>query len=129
MPLYAAHCKAAAVSTRYRARALGELIQWKVFPASETPLNGPVGPHRAVDWFSTSLDDTKKIARSAGCSVNDVVLAVVTGGFRRYLKRRQVDPDKLDFRVSAPVNTRSKDDHSTRGNHVSSWVCGVLDVG
>jgi diacylglycerol O-acyltransferase len=105
-----------------RVEALGELVRWKLFPASETPINGAVGPHRDVDWFSTSLDETKKVARAAGCTVNDVVLAVVSGGFRRYMKRRQVNTDKLDFRVSAPVNTRPTDEEGKLGNHVSSWI-------
>ena len=35
---------------------------------------------------------------------------------------RQLRPEKLDFRVSAPVNVRGAKDQERLGNHVSSWI-------
>ncbi len=105
-----------------RARALQELAHWKWVPASQTPLNGNVGLHRAVEWFSLPLDDIKAIRHKLDCSVNDVVLTIVTGAIRQFMMRRQVDPDVLDFRVSAPVNVRPAGEQNQMTNHVSSWI-------
>ena len=91
-------------------------------PASETPFNGPVGPHRALEWLTLSLADLKAVRKAMGCSVNDVVLTIVTGAVREFLIRRAMPPDDLDFRVATPVSVRSEDDRGRLGNRVSSWI-------
>ena len=105
-----------------QARALAELARFKLLPASETPLNGPIGPHRIFDWLELPLDDVRAVRRARGCSLNDVVLATVTGAVREYLIGRQLRPERLDFRVSAPVNVRRDGDTDRLGNQVSSWI-------
>jgi WS/DGAT/MGAT family acyltransferase len=105
-----------------RLRALGNMAMWKLVPASDTPLNGPVGPHRIVDWLTMSLADVKAIRKALGCSVNDVVLGIVTGAIREFLIARQVDPRTLDFRVATPVNVRHSGQQAAAGNFVSSWI-------
>ncbi len=105
-----------------RVRALGELTRFGLRPASETPINGELGPHRRLDWLTMPLGDVLELRSVLGCSVNDVVLATVTGALRRYLFRRRVDPAKLDFRVAAPVSVRKDGDARAQGNHVSTWI-------
>ncbi|MEZ4332754.1 MAG: wax ester/triacylglycerol synthase family O-acyltransferase [Myxococcota bacterium] len=105
-----------------RARALAELAGLAFKPASESPINGELGPHRRVDWLTMPLDDVRELRRALGCTINDVVLATVTEALRRYLFRRRVDAAKLDFRVSIPVNTRSAEQAKSMGNHVSTWI-------
>lgn len=107
---------------RTRLRALAALARYKLEPASETPLNGPVGPHRVFDWLELPFDDLKAIRRCQDCSINDVVLAIVTGAVRDFLVRRQLRPERLEFRVSAPVNVRPKTKSEQLGNFVSSWI-------
>ena len=41
-----------------------------------------------------ALDDVKAIGRAAGGTVNDVLLAAVTGALRRYLQERGALPDQ-----------------------------------
>ncbi|MGH0028513.1 MAG: wax ester/triacylglycerol synthase family O-acyltransferase [Myxococcota bacterium] len=106
----------------HRARALVDLAGFALKPASETPLNGDLGPHRLFEWSTMPLDVVLDLRRQLGCTVNDIVLATVTGAVRRYLFRRRLDPAKLDFRVAAPVSTRSEGDARGRGNHVSTWI-------
>ena len=107
----------------HRLRSLGSLVSMKVKPASETPINGPIGPHRIFDWLELPLDDLKAVRRARGCSINDVVLATVTGAVRELMLGRQLSPEKLEFRVSTPVNMRSGAGEETRpGNQVSSWI-------
>ena len=109
-------------SLRDRATALGSFGSWALKPASETPINGDLTPHRRLDWLTMPLDDVREVRRALGCTINDVVLTIVTGALRRYFFRRRVDPGTLDFRISAPVNVR-RDEHANKlGNHVSSWI-------
>jgi diacylglycerol O-acyltransferase len=105
-----------------RARAVRSTVLSQNRPASATPLNGEIGPHRAFDWCATSLEDVKALRRALDCTVNDVVLTIVTGTFREYLKQRLVDPATLDFRVQAPVSVRRDEDKGKLGNRVSAWL-------
>ncbi len=104
-----------------RVRALGELFGHALNPPSETPINGPLGPHRRFDWLSFPLEDVKALRRKASCTVNDVVLCTASGAFRRYLQLRNVEPSKLNFRAAAPVSMRSDAERGELGNRVSSW--------
>jgi WS/DGAT/MGAT family acyltransferase len=105
-----------------RLRALRDLAGYAIKSASETPLNGPLGSHRYLDWLAMDLAEVKAVRRALGCTVNDVVLATVTGAVRKYMIRRRVDPERLDFRVSAPVSVRRDEDRGKLGNKVSSWI-------
>ncbi|MBW2422151.1 MAG: DUF1298 domain-containing protein [Deltaproteobacteria bacterium] len=98
------------------------MVKLKLVPASDTPLNGKVGPHRIVDWLSTSLGDVKAIRKALGCSVNDVVLGTVTGAVREFLIDRQVRPEGIEFRVATPVNVRPRSAEGKGGNYVSTWI-------
>ena len=110
------------VTAADRLRAFAEVAGQASSGASPTPMNGELGPHRRLDWLTMPLDDVKELRRELGCTINDVVLATVTGALRRYLFRRRMDVRSLDFRISAPVSTRRADHDRIQGNHVSSWV-------
>jgi len=73
---------------REAAEGVGEIVWAGLNPAPETPLNVPIGPHRRVRWVDSRLDDFKEIKNSLGGTVNDVVLAVVTGALQRWLRLR-----------------------------------------
>lgn len=105
-----------------RAEQLAGLAQRKLFPVSPTPINGTIGPHRVVDWCEMPFADVRALRRKLGCKVNDVVLTAVTGAIRGLMQRRQVNPVRLDFRVSTPVNVRRERGSQETGNYVSSWV-------
>jgi diacylglycerol O-acyltransferase len=106
---------------RSRFRALRGMLSARIVPSS-TPLNRPVGPHRRFDWFAMSLADIKEVKNALGGTVNDVVLATVAGAVRRFLERRRVNCEKLDFRVMAPVSVRAPNEHGALGNRVSAWI-------
>jgi WS/DGAT/MGAT family acyltransferase len=108
-----------------RTRAVRAAVTSQSTAASPTPINGELGPHRIFDWWSVPLDDVKAIRRALGCTVNDVVLTVVTGAFRGYLARRQVRPEELDFRIQAPVSVRREDEKGKLGNRVSGWLVSL----
>jgi diacylglycerol O-acyltransferase len=90
--------------------------------ADDTPINGRVGPHRRFDWLTCQLDDLKAVRRAWGCTINDVVLTIVTGAIREYLVSRGVNPAQINFRVSSPVSVRREEERGTMGNKVSSWI-------
>jgi len=89
---------------------------------SQTPLNVNVGPHRRIDWTQVDLDDVKEIRSRAGGKVNDVVLAVVTGALRRFLKQRGERLEGLEFRAALPVSLRTEAEEGTFGNRVSGML-------
>src|SRR5437764_80768 len=75
--------------SRARARAsaegLGEVAWATVNAAPATPLNVEIGPHRRLRDVTFELDDFKAIKNALGGTVNDVVLAIVSGALRRWL--------------------------------------------
>jgi diacylglycerol O-acyltransferase / wax synthase len=56
--------------------------------APGSPFNTPTSRHRRFDVVRTDLDDYRAIGSSAGCSLDDAILAVVTGALRIFLQAR-----------------------------------------
>ncbi len=106
---------------RTRARALREFAGWAVTRSTKTPINGALGPHRRADWLTLPLADVKQVGKALDSTINDVVLATVTGAVRHYLIRRGERPAATDFRVSAPVSMRGAGEERM-GNRVSTWI-------
>jgi WS/DGAT/MGAT family acyltransferase len=106
---------------RARAKALRDFVGWGFTRSTRTPLNGELCPHRRVDWLSLPLAQVKEVGKKLDCTINDIVLATVTGAVRHYLIRRGVRPALTDFRISAPVSTRGADEEKM-GNRVSAWI-------
>ena len=102
--------------------ALRELATDAMHRSSATPLNGQQSTHRNVDWLSMPLTKLREVKRALSCSLNDLVLAIVTGAMRRYLIARQIDPSQIDFRAATPVNMRTEAERGQLGNFVSSWI-------
>ncbi len=94
----------------------------------ETSLNGPIGPHRRWGWAGTTLEDVKTIRRALGGTVNDVVLAVITKGFRELLLARGEEVEGRVVRTLVPVSVRRKDERGTYNNRVSAMFA-ELPVG
>jgi diacylglycerol O-acyltransferase / wax synthase len=106
-------------ATRDALGGLGEALWAALVPASATPLNCDIGPHRRFDWTKLDLDVVKGIKNRLGATINDVVLAVVTGALRSFLRRRGEQVDDLTFRAMIPVNVRASAERGRLGNRVS----------
>jgi WS/DGAT/MGAT family acyltransferase len=89
-------------------------------PVSTLPFNGALSPARRIAWAGFAMDDFLAVRGAAGCKINDVVLAVVTGALRDYTVRRGLATDGLRARALVPVSVRGADDHLTLGNLVSA---------
>jgi diacylglycerol O-acyltransferase / wax synthase len=88
--------------------------------ASPTPLNDPIGPYRRFDGLAMELAAIREVRERLGGTLNDVVLAIVAGAMRRFLARRGLAVDDLDFRAMVPVSRRSAAERGKLGNRVVS---------
>jgi WS/DGAT/MGAT family acyltransferase len=77
-------------------------------PQKPSSLNGPLGPHRRYAWAATSVDDIKRVRKTLVGTFNDVVLAVITRGFRDLLLSRGESVDRV-LRTLVPVSVRARD--------------------
>jgi len=99
------------------------------FRPSTSSLTGPIGPHRAWSWASARLSDVKDVRSSLGGTVNDVVLAIVTDGFRDLLLERGEEiPRRRTVRTMVPVSVRLPGERGVYNNRVSA-VFARLPVG
>ena len=83
-------------------------------------LNGSIGPHRRWVWAETSIGEIKQVRRALGGTVNDVVLAAITRGFRDLLAGRGELTDDLAVRTMVPVSVRRADQRGSLNNQVSA---------
>jgi WS/DGAT/MGAT family acyltransferase len=76
-----------------------------------SPLAARLGEQRRVAIARTSLDDYRRVHRAHGSTVNDVVLATVSGALRRWLLyREQVVTPELTVRALVPVSVADPGD-------------------
>jgi diacylglycerol O-acyltransferase len=117
--LAAATNPAAAVDAlRDVAEGLGEIVWAGLNPAPETPLNVGIGPHRRYAVVRNRLDDFRYVKSQLGGTVNDVVLAVVSGALARWLRARGVRTEGLELRALVPVSIRTTDERHQLGNKI-----------
>ncbi|HVD00838.1 MAG TPA: WS/DGAT domain-containing protein, partial [Candidatus Dormibacteraeota bacterium] len=88
-------------------------------------LNGPIGPHRRWSWATASLAEVKEVRVALGGTVNDVVLAVITRGFRDLLLGRGNEVEGKVVRTLVPVSVRSENERGQYNNRVSGLFPGL----
>jgi hypothetical protein len=94
---------------------------------SASCLNGPIGPGRRWAWTTASLSTVREIRTELGVTVNDMVLAAITRGFRDILLTRRELTDGLIVRSLVPISIRGADEHGVITNRLSA-VLGNLPV-
>ena len=129
--------RAARASTRAPRQVLTQLGEvarglraWTgvVRPTPVSSINGPIGPHRRWDWARTTLADVKTVRAALGGTVNDVVLTVLTRGFRDLLQARGEDVEHRVVRTLVPVSVRTPGERGSYNNRVSAMIA-ELPVG
>jgi WS/DGAT/MGAT family acyltransferase len=101
------------------------LVRDEVIPAPHTSLNVPIGGNRRMAFVTAPLADLKAIKSRLGGSVNDVVLAIASGGLRHLLESRGEPLPRRGVRVMVPVNVRRATEMMALGNKVSSLFVGL----
>ncbi len=93
-----------------------------LWPAPGSSLTGRIGRQRRYAWGRASLDDIKTIKRELGGTVNDVVLAAISGGFRSLLLARGEEPSPTMVPSLVPVSVRAAGEENIYENRVSAMV-------
>jgi len=96
-------------------------------PQPLSSLNGPIGPHRRYTWARGTVSDIKAVRGALGGTLNDVVLAAITQGFRELLLSRGESVDR-SVRTMVPVSVRKADQKGSYDNRVSAMFA-ELPVG
>jgi diacylglycerol O-acyltransferase / wax synthase len=92
---------------------------------SVSSLNGSIGPNRRWAWATASLREVKEIRSSLGGTVNDVVLAAITRGFRDLLEARGELRNGLVVRTLVPVSVRAAGEQGMTTNRVSAVLVNL----
>jgi WS/DGAT/MGAT family acyltransferase len=90
------------------------------FDAPVSMLNGRVREKRRFATAQFSLERLRAVTAAAGCTLNDLVLALCGAALRRFLSEREALPDK-PLTAGIPVSVRPKDDDQP-GNAISFIV-------
>ena len=82
---------------------------------SLAPARGPMstvmlrrGLGRRLEAFDVPLHEMRRVAKASEASINDVFVAAVVGGLRRYHERHGAAP--IELRMTLPINLRQGDD-------------------
>jgi diacylglycerol O-acyltransferase / wax synthase len=95
-------------------------------PVAASSLTGPIGPHRRWSWADARLDEVKTVRAALGGTVNDVVLTLITNGFRELLESRgeEITADRV-IRTMVPVSVRRRGEKGVYNNRVSAVFAGL----
>ncbi len=102
-------------------RAIAKLGSY-AWPAARSSLSGHIGQQRRYTWARASLKDIKAIKQSLGGTVNDVVLAAISSGFRALLLARGEHPEPHQVPSLVPVSLRAPGEENIYENRVSATV-------
>jgi diacylglycerol O-acyltransferase len=91
-------------------------------PAAPSSLSGSIGQQRRYAWTRASLADIKTIKGEFGGTVNDVVLAAISSGFRALLLGRGEQPEPHEVPSLVPVSVRAPGGNGGFGNEVSATI-------
>ena len=95
-------------------------------PASgpKTRFDNPVGPHRAVEAVEFKLSELKKLKTVTGTTINDVCVAIVSGGLRKYLQNYGELPEESVI-ANIPVGLRKRGIVSEENNQVAALMTRI----
>ena len=94
--------------------------------APHCSLNVPIGSKRRLDLVRQRFEPVHAVARSAGATVNDVVLTAVASGLRElFLERGELLPSDREVKVLVPVSVRTAEQSMALGNRVGALLANV----
>ncbi|MBD3945157.1 wax ester/triacylglycerol synthase family O-acyltransferase [Nocardioides ganghwensis] len=103
-----------------RAAARGVLaLGTALLPVTRAGLLGPLDGTRRYAWTEVGIAETEGVRRELGVTVNDLVLAAISGGLRELLLERGRQPDAHALRTLLPVSARAPGTAGLPGNEVT----------
>ncbi len=110
------------------AAVVGTLRIGETLAHTEDHLLGQPGPHRRWAWADGDLDEVKRVKTALGGTVNDVILAAITAGYREFLLGREPSlPEHAFVRTMVPVSTRPQD--APKGGNEVAVMFADMPVG
>ncbi len=87
-------------------------------PDPRTLFKGPLTPQKKAAWSRPlPLEEVKRIGKTFGATVNDVLLSVISGALENYMKKRTGNvPQQLNIRAAVPINLRPAEEEIRLGN-------------
>jgi WS/DGAT/MGAT family acyltransferase len=104
---------------RAAAATVPALARQALTPLART-LTGPIGPHRRWAWADADLQDLRTTRGVLGGTVNDVVLAAITRGFRDLLQGRGALGQDTVVRTMVPISVRREGERGALDNRVTA---------
>jgi diacylglycerol O-acyltransferase len=103
-------------------------------PDPRTRFRGKLTVPKRVAWSrAIPISEVKLVQQQLGGTINDVLLAAMTGALRRYLDRFGPVPSRLNFRAAMPVSLRPLEKMAELGNEFGlaflSLPVGLRDAG
>jgi diacylglycerol O-acyltransferase len=102
-------------------RAIGSFLDGQIV-APRLSLNGPVRSGRRIETVRIPLATVRWVRETFGCTVNDVVLAVVGSAVARVLDAHGELCPELVLKAFCPVSVRDDDQRMQLGNRISTMV-------
>ena len=122
-----AHPRQTLAASRTALGGLAAMTHAGLAGAPRSPLNVRIGPHRRFAWVDGELATFKAIKNALGGTVNDVVLAVVTGALRSHFLAHGYDTE-TDLKAMVPVSVRADSERGALGNKVAA-IYAPLPIG
>jgi len=97
-----------------------KMIEFSIFSKKSFKIKNS-GTQKRVSWTQVSLDDVKKIKNHFNCTVNDVLVAVLTGAIRNAVIEEKIPLDSK-FLCAIPVSMRALDDWSLTNKAVTVGI-------
>lgn len=92
----------------------------------ENSFRGDLGVRKTVAWTDPMpIGHIKTVGKAVDATLNDVLIATVTGALRRYLAKQNDRVNELDLKVTVPVNIRKQGTEFELGNKFSLVWLGL----
>ncbi|HEX8105845.1 MAG TPA: wax ester/triacylglycerol synthase family O-acyltransferase [Solirubrobacteraceae bacterium] len=118
----AAHPQEVLARAREIAQGVGEVARTALSAPPPTPFNVAPGPHRRIRVVQAGLEEMKAVKNAFGGTINDVVLAVVSGALRYFMEERGQRTEGVQLRAAVPVSVRGEDQRDALGNQLTQII-------
>jgi WS/DGAT/MGAT family acyltransferase len=102
-----------------------EILRSARTPATRSPVLTRSPRPRQVVMARLAIDEVQRVRKRHGGTVNDVLLALVTGALRQWLVAHDSAGEGSTVRALIPVSRRTRDPRTGTGNQISGFLCDL----